>query len=79
MWFFLFLKVFILVYVYGCLHTCKYVCALCDRGGQKGRWDLELELQMVVSNHVGARNRTLVLSKSTEYHPSLALSLVGGI
>lgn len=38
---------------FACLHICVHVCTL--RGQER-----TLELQMVVSYHVGARNRTRV-------------------
>ena len=48
--------------------TCKYVnvpCACSTTGGQKRASDtLTVELWMAVSNHMGARNQTLVFCKS---------------
>lgn len=63
----------------GFLHLC--ICTMCVPGaigGQKGSMDpLELELWMVVNHHVGAGNRTQVLSKTTELslQPKHALTL----
>ena len=46
-----------------CLHAC--LCATCMPGAHGGQEKdpLELELQMLVSHHVGARNQTWVLWK----------------
>lgn len=58
---------------YFCLCMCVCVCALAPacvsgtRGNQKGESDrLELELQMVVGQRVGAGNGTLVFCKSSK-------------
>ena len=49
----------ICVYVYMCICVYMYVCVPCPQGGQRGTQDLrELELQAVVSCHVGAGNQT---------------------
>jgi hypothetical protein len=59
-----------LFYVYGCfwLHIC--LCAMYmpgAKGGQKRAPDpLELEFQMVVTYHVGARNQKQVIWKSSQ-------------
>ena len=54
--------------MYGCFASCVSLCHTCVRcaGGQEKTLDsLELELQLVVSCHVGARNQTQVLWKSS--------------
>ena len=55
-----------------CFFACRYVC-MCPMHmfgglrGQKKAWDsLELELQMLVSCHVGAGNQTWILWKNSQ-------------
>ena len=63
-----------LIYVYGCF-ACTYICAphvcLEPRKARRGIQQrtqglLQLELQMVVSHHVDARNRTRIFYKSSQ-------------
>ena len=49
-----------------CMYICvPYICVIAF-GGQKRVGPLELELQMVVSYHVGAENQTWVFCKSSK-------------
>ena len=52
----LFLMLFTVIYVYGMCSVCRHMCALCACLLNS----LELELQAVMSLHVGAGNRTPV-------------------
>lgn len=64
-------KMFWIYYLYECF-VCKYVCAPCachSAYGNQKRTLLPLELEtiwMVVNHHIGARNRTQVIDKSTK-------------
>lgn len=52
-----------------CLHvcnTCTITGLLSSRRGQKKASDLELELRTIVGWHVGSRNKTQTLSKSSK-------------
>jgi hypothetical protein len=53
---------------YECLYVCIHTTCMSGAcGGQKQKpGPLEMELQMIVSHHVGARNQTWVLSKSNK-------------
>lgn len=46
-----------------CVGICLHACSAW-RGQKKASDSLELELQTIVSCHVGARNQTLILCKS---------------
>ena len=52
-----------------CLHVCIYmcICLVTHRGQKRALEPLELELQMVVSCYVGARNQTWVLCKNNKH------------
>lgn len=57
------------MYEYFCLQVCMYIMCVClvPWVGQKRVLEsLELELQMVVSNHVDAQNQTCVFCKSNK-------------
>lgn len=64
--FLFFPQVSVYIFTFRCVRVCvcvPHACSVC------GCWKraLELESQAVVNHHVGARNRTGVLSKSSKY------------
>lgn len=69
---FTFLNLYVQIF---CLHV--YMCTMCMSGtrGSRKRVShlLELELLMVLSHHVGAENRALVLCKSSKFSSWLVL------
>jgi hypothetical protein len=56
------------VWVFVCMHVCGAMCMPCAHGGQKRALDfLELDLQMIVSCHVDAKNQTHVFWRSSQF------------
>lgn len=67
----------VLLHIGGCF-VLMHICVVTGHSaswGQKRAWDiLEVELQMILNDHIGARNLTCILWKSSQYLNHWAIS-----